>query len=69
VRASAAFVDRRTHEACADDLMIFHMKAIMNMLPKADLVFQDGTSLDKLIDLDANEVSLRVMTDPELYRI
>lgn len=39
------------------------------MLQKASLVLQDGTTLDDLIKRDTNEVSLRVMTDDELYRI
>ena len=39
------------------------------MLQKASLVLQDGTTLDDLIKRDTNEVSLRVMTDEELYRV
>ena len=37
------------------------------MLQHASLVLRDGTSLDDLIMRDTNEVSLRVMTDEELY--
>jgi nitrite reductase/ring-hydroxylating ferredoxin subunit len=37
------------------------------MLQKSSLVLRDGTSLDDLIMRDSNEVSLRVMTDTELY--
>jgi len=39
------------------------------MLQKASLALRDGTTLDDLIDRDMNEVSLRVMTDEELYKI
>ena len=38
------------------------------MLKKAGLVLSDGTTIDDLIDLKMNEVSLRVMNDPELHR-
>ena len=38
------------------------------MLQKSSLVLRDGTSLDDLIMRDSNEVSLRVMTDEELYQ-
>ena len=37
------------------------------MLQNASLVLRDGTCLDDLIMRDTNEVSLRVMTDEELY--
>ena len=37
------------------------------MLQHASLVLRDGTTLDDLIKRDTNEVSLRVMTDEELY--
>ena len=37
------------------------------MLQKASLVLNDGTTLDDLIMRSTNEVSLRVMTDKELY--
>src|SRR3546814_7242156 len=39
------------------------------MLQNAGLVLSDGTTLDDLIDREMNEVSLRVMTDEELYRL
>jgi len=39
------------------------------MLQKSKLVLRDGTSLDDLIMRESNEVSLRVMTDEELYRL
>src|ERR1700739_4382381 len=38
------------------------------MLKKSRLVLRDGTTLDELIDVDMNEVSMRVMGDEELYR-
>ncbi len=38
------------------------------MLKKSRLVLRDGTTLDDLIDIDMNEVSMRVMDDEELYR-
>ncbi len=34
-----------------------------------NFVLSDGCTLDDLIDLEMNEVSLRVMSDPELHRI
>ena len=37
------------------------------MLQKSSLTLRDGTKLDDLIMRDTNEVSLRVMTDEELY--
>ena len=37
------------------------------MLQHASLVLRDGTTLDDLVMRDTNEVSLRVMTDEELY--
>ncbi len=37
------------------------------MLTKSRLVLKDGTTLDELIDVDMNEVSMRVMNDEELY--
>jgi nitrite reductase/ring-hydroxylating ferredoxin subunit len=39
------------------------------MLQKSSLTLSDGTNLDDLIMLDSNEVSLRVMSDKELYDI
>ena len=39
------------------------------MLQKSSLTLSDGTTLDDLIMRDSNEVSLRVMTDKELYDI
>ena len=39
------------------------------MLQKSKLVLRDGTSLDDLIIRESNEVSLRVMTDEELYKL
>lgn len=39
------------------------------MLQKSSLTLSDGTTLDDLIMRDTNEVSLRVMTDRELYDI
>src|SRR3546814_6263403 len=39
------------------------------MLQNAGLMLSDGTTLDDLIDREMNEVSLRVMTDEELYRM
>ncbi|MDT5338409.1 MAG: hypothetical protein QOD90_3914, partial [Mycobacterium sp.] len=32
-------------------------------------VLSDGTPLSELIDKDFREVSLRVLTDPELYQL
>ena len=37
------------------------------MPQQASIVLRDGTTLDDLIMRDSNEVSLRVMTDEELY--
>ncbi len=37
------------------------------MLQKSTLTLRDGTSIDDLIDVDMHEVSLRTMSDPELY--
>ncbi len=37
------------------------------MLHKAGLVLSDGTTIDDLVMRDSNEVSLRVMSDEELY--
>jgi nitrite reductase/ring-hydroxylating ferredoxin subunit len=39
------------------------------MLQKSSLTLSDGTTLDDLIMRDSNEVSLRVMSDKELYDI
>jgi nitrite reductase/ring-hydroxylating ferredoxin subunit len=39
------------------------------MLQKSSLTLSDGTNLDDLIMRDSNEVSLRVMSDKELYDI
>lgn len=33
-----------------------------------DFCFQDGTHISDLIDVEAREVSLRVLSDPEIYR-
>ncbi len=38
------------------------------MLHKSGLVLKDGTTIDELIDREMNEVSLRVMSDEELYQ-
>ena len=39
------------------------------MLQKSSLTLSDGTKLDDLIMRESNEVSLRVMSDKELYDI
>jgi phenylpropionate dioxygenase-like ring-hydroxylating dioxygenase large terminal subunit len=39
------------------------------MLDQARLTLRDGTSMDDLINTERNEVSLRVMSDEELYKI
>src|SRR5882757_6059939 len=36
---------------------------------RADSVLQDGTTVRDLVDLDRREVSMRVLSDPELYRL
>ena len=46
-----------------------HYREKAQMLQKSKLVLRDGTSLDDLIMRESNEVSLRVMTDEELYHL
>jgi len=36
---------------------------------RTDSVLQDGTTVRDLVDLDRREVSMRVLSDPELYRL
>src|SRR3546814_5734575 len=52
---------------CIDVIRILVRRGMM--LQNAGLVLSDGTTLDDLIDREMNEVSLRVMTDEELYRL
>jgi phenylpropionate dioxygenase-like ring-hydroxylating dioxygenase large terminal subunit len=43
--------------------------ALDNLVAPSSPVLADGTQLEELIDVDYREVSLRLLTDPEIYRI
>jgi phenylpropionate dioxygenase-like ring-hydroxylating dioxygenase large terminal subunit len=43
--------------------------ALDNLVRTSSPVLADGTTIDDLVDVDYREVSLRLLTDPEVYKL